>query len=267
MKKTELFMALVAAGVTTVALAELPSEPPTVVAAAQAAKPAGVALDPAQKQILDDGVAAIERKLSLTFKNIEPKFLGPGPLSGLYEMLVGGRIIYYAPEKNWLLFGEFFSPDGISQTQQRLQQLYAAEIEDLPLEQAITVGEGPTEVIEFVDPDCPYCRRWNDFAKQHPELKRRIFLVPLDGLHPSARGKSEHILCAEDPAQTLEDFYAGRIGTDRLVGCDAGKRRLTVHEDAARKLGLTGTPTLVIAGQVITGFNSARVQTLLSKEE
>lgn len=231
--------------------------------------PAIKTLSPADQAKMKKGIDKVQQKLRMTFTQVSPEFIGPGPIPGLFEMIVGGRLIYYAPEKNWLLFGEFFTPDGISETQRRLSELQMAKIKDLPLDKAITVGNGPNDVIEFVDPDCPFCKRWETFAQKRHDLTRHIFLVPLDSLHPTARGKAEHVLCASDPGKTLGDFMAGRIGTNQLKSCEKGKALLKVHEGAARKLGVTGTPTLVINGTLVAGFNPARIKTLLkfTKEE
>ncbi len=220
---------------------------------------------------LKAGIERAQKKLHMTFTGVAPEFLGPGPIPGLFEMIVGGRLIYYYPDKNWLLFGEFYTAEGISETQRRLSELQMAKIKDLPLDQAITVGNGPNDVIEFVDPDCPFCKKWEAYAQKRQDLTRHIFLVPLDSLHPTARGKAEHVLCAADPGKTLGDFLTGRIGTNQLKTCKEGQARLKVHEGAARKLGVTGTPTLVINGTLVAGFNPARIETLLkpskSKEE
>lgn len=255
---------------------------PWIVAAVIGASHAGqvsptpVSMAPAEKSqsmdkdaALADAIDKVQKKLRMTFTHVAPEFVGPGPIPGLFEMIVGGRLIYYAPEKNWLLFGEFFSPEGISETQRRLSELQQAKIKDLPLDQAITVGNGPNEVIEFIDPDCPFCKKWQMYAEKRQDLTRHIFLVPLDSLHPTARAKSEDVLCASDPGKKLSDFMNGRIGTNQLRSCEAGKQRLKVHEGAARKMGVTGTPMLVINGTLVTGFNVARIQTLLSpiKEE
>jgi len=219
-----------------------------------------------QTKVANSAVDAVQKKLQITFKNVSPEFMGPGPIKGLYELLVGNKIIYYAPEKNWLLFGAFYSPEGVNQTQQRLSSLLSSRVEALPLKEAITIGNGDTDVIEFLDPDCPYCRKWDRFISTRQDVKRHIFLVPLDRLHPTARGKAVDILCRSDPGQALEDFYKGKAGTDKLIRCPGGEHRLSIHEDAAKKLGVSGTPTLVIAGQVITGFNPARISKLLDQK-
>ena len=221
-----------------------------------------------QTRMVNKAVSEVQKKLQVTFKNVSPEFMGPGPIKGLFELLVGNKIIYYAPEKNWLLFGAFYSPEGVNETQQRLSSLLSSRVEALPLNEAITIGHGDIDVIEFVDPDCPYCRKWDRFASTRQDLKRHVFVVPLDKLHPTARAKALHVLCASDPGQALEDFYKGTAGTDKLLRCPEGERRLAVHENAAKMLGVSGTPTLVISGQVITGFNPARISKMLkSKKE
>lgn len=262
--RARLVGAVLAATIATFAGAQgVPSGDQRVGALVPQAKPSDTSLD--------EAAAAIRNKLQITFRNVLPEFIGPGPIDGLYEMVVNNQLIYYVPEKDWLLFGEFFNADGISESQRRLSQLQAKKIESLPLEDAIVIGNGPNKVIEFSDPDCPYCRRWEQFAQtHHQELTRYVFLVPLDRLHPTARGKAVDTFCAKEPGQRLEDYLLGRKGTAKLMDCEAGRRRLAIHEGAARKLGVTGTPTLVVNGTLVAGFNQARIQNLLkplSKEK
>lgn len=225
----------------------------------------GIAQQTGQDVAVKQAIAKVQKQLQVTFTGVKPEFIGPGPIDGLYELIVGGRLVYYAPAKNWLLFGEFFSPEGISETQRRLSDLQARKIKGLPLDQAVVIGDGPNTVIEFVDPDCPFCRKWEEYANQRQDLKRYIFLVPLDSLHPTARGKAIAALCSKEPGRAISDFLLGRKGSDKLISCDAGRKQLAVHEGAAQRLGVTGTPTLVINGTLVTGFNLARIQSLLEE--
>ena len=247
---------LLAGAIAVGAEQQAPATTPTSGAAAKA------------KPTMDAVAAAVRERLQVTFHNVLPEFIGPGPIDGLYEMVVNNRLIYYVPEKDWLLFGEFFNSDGISETQRRLSTLRAKAIEQLPLQQAIKIGNGPNTVIEFSDPDCPFCKRWEQYASARAsEMTRYVFLVPLDALHPTARQKAVDILCAPSPGQRLEAYLKGVKGTATLTTCREGKARLAVHERAARTLGVTGTPTLVVNGTLVTGFNPARITNLLDQKE
>lgn len=217
------------------------------------------------QQQMQAAVDAAEQKLRMTFANVSPEFVGPGPIDGLFEMIVGGRLIYFAPDQELLLFGEFYSKDGVSRTQARLSELQANKIKDLPLDKAVKIGNGPNKIIEFTDLDCPFCQAWERYAKDRKDITRYVFLMPVDSLHPTARGKSVDALCADQPGEIIGKYLQGRKGTERLQQCKKGKELLSIHESAAKRMGVTGTPTLVINGVVVAGFNQARIETLLNE--
>lgn len=213
----------------------------------------------------DEMRAAAEAQFKLTFTNTVPEFIGPSEVPGMYEVLTGGRLLYFWPDKKWLFFGEIYDATGRSISAERLGELMKGRVDALVLDEAVKVGDGPIKVIEFVDPDCPYCRQWHDLAKTRSDLTRYVFFVPQDALHPLAAKKAEHILCAKDPIKTLEGMYERADATDKLVGCEAGRSRLDHHRQYAQKLGLSGTPSLVINGQVVAGFQPARINNLLNQ--
>jgi len=216
---------------------------------------------------LRQSVERVQQQLKMTFTGLKPEFLGPSPVRGVYELLVGDKIIYYAPEAEMLFFGEFYTKNGVSHTQQRLGELQRSKLDNLPIDQAIKIGNGPNKIIEFTDLDCPFCRQWENYASQRDDITRYVFLMPVDSLHPVARAKSIDALCSDKPGDMVGSYLRGERGTDRLIQCAEGKKRLAVHEAAAQQLGVRGTPTLVINGTLVSGFNRARIQTLLDSSK
>src|SRR3546814_7289206 len=67
--------------------------------------------------------------------------------------------------------------------------------------------DAPT-VIEFTDPDCPYCRALNRYwaakAAEGKPVRRLIFFV--SGIHPEAAAKSEHILRSVEHTSELQSL-------------------------------------------------------------
>jgi protein-disulfide isomerase len=163
----------------------------------------------------------------------------------------------------------------------------------------ITVGaEGPSlgpagapvTIVEFSDFQCPYCARAGPIMKQvrerYPEQVRIVYRhLPLDRIHPLARGAAEASACA-DAQGRFWDFHdklfenQRALGVEDLnryakeLGLDAGEfekcvteRRFqqTVERDlaaateaatAAGKRGL-GTPAFFINGIMLSGAKPA----------
>ncbi len=196
-------------------------------------------------------IEAAQAKLKATFTNLTVIDFKAAPVAGLYEVNMGGRIVYYHPQAEVLIFGEIFSKDGRSLTAESLA-LTAAEIyEQLPLEKALVVGpEDGIPIIEFTDPDCPYCRQYHEFISVEP-VKRLIFFETR--IHPGAKAKAIHILCAEEPSAAFLDIYSGQQPA-RYNDCDAGRAMADEHLAISRQAGVNATPTLILDRTLVTGF-------------
>ncbi len=192
-----------------------------------------------------------QAKLKATFTNLTVIEFKAAPVAGLYEVNMGGRIVYYYPQAELLIFGEIFSKDGRSLTAESLA-LSAAEIyEQLPLEKALVVGpEDGVPIIEFTDPDCPYCRQYHDFVADEP-VKRLIFFETR--IHPAAKAKAIHILCAAEPSAVFLEIYAGKEPAS-YNDCDAGRVMADEHLAISRQVGVNATPTLIVDRTLVTGF-------------
>lgn len=133
------------------------------------------------------------------------------------------------------------------------------------LDKAIKVGSGTKMVIEFTDPDCPFCRKGAAYFVNRSDLTRYIFLNPLP-MHPNARGKAEYILSARDKAKAYEEVMAGKLDGKKLEGItEEGKKLLEEHLKMAREENARSTPTYQICGRVIQGFNQQLIEELLGK--
>ena len=196
-------------------------------------------------------IEAAQAKLKATFTNLTVIDFKAAPVAGLYEVNMGGRIVYYHPQAEVLIFGEIFSKDGRSLTAESLA-LSAAEIyEQLPLEKALVVGtEDGIPIIEFTDPDCPYCQQYHDFVVDKP-VKRLIFFETR--IHPGAKAKVIHILCAEEPSAAFLDIYSGQQPV-RYDDCDEGRAMADEHLAISRQAGVNATPTLILDRTPVTGF-------------
>jgi len=207
-------------------------------------------------------------KLQANFIDLPVADFGPAPIEGLYEFLSNDTMLYYSPEQNLLFVGEIYSKDGRSLTAVRLASLQGNGVNGLPLDKALKIGNGPKRIIEFTDPECPYCQAYNKYvAGKEAQLTRYIFFFPLNNLHPTAVAKAVHILCAHDPQVAFADVYERKIGLTGLRDCAAGRARLAEQEAIGRRLGVNSTPTLVLGdGKRVDGFDRARIAEFLSQK-
>lgn len=217
--------------------------------------------------LLAEAAAEAEQDLRQSFTNLQFEDFGPAPVKGpIYQASAGGRIIYYAPESEHLLFASVFDKNGVNVTALTQEAGTAKRLKAIDPSQALAIGpaDAPT-VIEFTDPDCPYCRAldryWAAKAAEGRHVRRLVYFV--SGIHPEAAAKAEHILCSPDKEATLKAVYAGAAPAV-LRTCPEGRARVEAHTKLVTSAGVSGTPTLILGGKVISGFQQAEIEAFLS---
>jgi protein-disulfide isomerase len=149
-------------------------------------------------------------------------------------------------------------------------------------------SKGPADaritIIEFSDFQCPYCQRALDTLQQvltkYPADVRVVYRhLPLDRIHPNARPAAEASACADEQgrfweyhdklfannrALAREDLlrYAGEVGLDaaRFQACVDERRfkdKVEADLQAARAVGISGTPAFVVDGVLLSGAQPA----------
>lgn len=183
-------------------------------------------------------------------------------INGIYEVVSGQNILYYAPEKEYIFLGEIFTRDGKSITAERKGVLAAKLVGSLPLEKAVKVGDGKKVIIEFTDPDCPYCRKASEFLAKKTDVTRYVFFAPL--AHPAAISKIEYILSSENKAKAYEEMMLGmEIPKAAPAVSNEVKALAQEHLELAKKMGVQGTPTFFISGQQVVGADTKKIDQLL----
>jgi thiol:disulfide interchange protein DsbC len=208
-----------------------------------------------------------EKQLSQTFTNLQFEDFEPAPVHGpIYQASAGGRIIYYAPESEHLLFASIFDKNGVNLTGLAQEAGTAKRLKAIDTTLAFAIGpeDAPT-VIEFTDPDCPYCRAldryWAAKAAEGKPVRRLVFFV--SGIHPEAAAKAEHVLCSTDKVAAFKTVYTGAAPAV-LRTCAEGRAKVEAHARIVASAGITGTPTLIAGGKLISGFQQAEIETFLS---
>lgn len=215
------------------------------------------------------------KTLALTFPNYEVEDVRRAEIPGLIEVYAGGRIVYFAPDQDLLVMGEIYSANGVPLTQKKITQFAAEKAAGIDLKEAITVGDGATQVIAFVDPDCGYCKSAHEwFAKQaFKNVSTHTFLMSTLG-RISAHARAMQAVCApkELREEAIRQLYerGSPTGQGELLSCDFGEAHLTAHAEIARKVGVYATPFYLVKTpsatryEVIAGFDRERLGSLLA---
>lgn len=187
-------------------------------------------------------------------------------IKGVYEVYNGRQVYYYLPESDVVFAGNIITRDGKNLTQESNARRMAAKLARLPLGQALKIGNGKTAVVEFIDPDCHFCRLSFDFlSKRKKDITLYVFFYPLS--RESAR-KVQHILCAADKALAYDDVFSGKLDQDgklNLCNDKEVENVLRAHQEASAAIGVRATPLFYIKGQVVPGFDEPVIEKLLKE--
>lgn len=143
-------------------------------------------------------------------------------------------------------------------------------------------GDGPVELVEFADFECPYCRDaapsiQRVLARLEGRVRFRFRHFPVVGRHPHAERAAQaaeaagvqgrfwelyDVMFERQDALEEEDLvaYARELGLDAERFADdlrAGRFAAVVAEDraAGEAAGVTGTPAFFVAGERHRGFH------------
>ena len=138
---------------------------------------------------------------------------------------------------------------------------------NLEFEKSITIGSGPKTVVEFTDPDCPYCRKASKYFEGRSDVTRHIFFYPLP-MHPKAKEKIQYVLSQQDKAKAYHMMMSGTL--DRRPNFETNSRGIKLQEEQleiAKKNNIDATPTFLINGRVIEGFDLKKIEEALGPKK
>ena len=217
----------------------------------------------------------VEKRLRADFPDLPFSSISLSPVAGLYEIAAGQDIYYYALDDGILVVGQMYNKSKQNITAARMQELAAKydqervqKSKDLPLDKAVKTGSGKNTVIEFTDPDCPFCRKAAEFFAKRTDVTKYTFFAPLP-MHPDAGNKVRYILCQKDRGKAFEEVMNGKLDKDKYETCkDAGVDELVKsHEAVVAKMGISGTPLFIVNGAAaIYGADIPQLARLLGKD-
>jgi thiol:disulfide interchange protein DsbC len=220
------------------------------------------------------GVTDVEKKLQTDFSDLKFESVAPSPVAEIYEVVAGQSIYYYAPKEGILVAGQMFDKTKRNLTAERMQEIHAKyeqeivrKAKDLPLDKAVKVGTGKNIVIEFTDPDCPYCRKAAEFFEKRTDVTKYTFFIPLP-MHPDAKNKVRYILCQKDKGKAFEEIMKGKLDNTKYETCTSAEVDdvIKVHESIEAKMGISGTPFFIIGDTSISGADFPKLEQELWKK-
>ena len=178
------------------------------------------------------------------------------PIAGLYELRVGGDIIYSDDQANYLIYPSRDAsarlPDGhlfdtrnnTDLTDQRLARIMQKEVPRLPYGDALVFkqGNGTRRMVVFEDPNCHFCRDAERNFMQLKDVTIYTFLIPILGDDSVAKART--IWCSKNNAQAWRTWMLDGVMPPRPMGkCDLAV--LDRNLDLAARHHLNYTPAII----------------------
>jgi len=203
-----------------------------------------------------------DTKLDQAKKKVEAAMPGisfdefkPSAVPGLYEAVVGTRVVYFSADGGYMLNGDMVDLSSRKNLSEAKRATLLSKLLD-QIGEANMIVMSPANpkrtITVFTDVDCPYC------AKLHlevPELNKngvkvRYLLFPRGGLGTKTYDRSVAVWCAADRVKAVGIAKAG--GKIEMKTCD---NPVAKHYQLGKDLGIEGTPTIFVDdGQVMPGY-------------
>ena len=204
--------------------------------------------------------ALIRKTLESRLQGVKVEGVVKTPYLGLWDVRVGDELLYTDEKVSYIFSGNVLDGRNMKNlTEERLQKLTAIKFEDLPFSQAFKVvrGNGRRQLAIFEDPNCGFCKRFEQDLAKLDDVTVHVFLYPI--LSQNSVDKSKAVWCSSDRAKAWSDLMLGSGSPSMSRGCD---NPVDKNLELGRRMRIDGTPTTFLAnGQRIVGarFNDIKL--------
>lgn len=208
----------------------------------------------------EEDIAALRANIKKEMPSINVDRIAATPIAGLFEVVVGGRVIYLTRDARYLVDGDLVnlrSQTNLTESSRaaiRVQILESVGEENMVVFQP-QKGPAKHSITVFTDVSCPYCVRLHKEIDLLTEggTKVRYLLYPRAGIGSPAHNTMVSVWCAENRRDALTKAKFGESIPEKK--CD---NPIAEHVKVAQQLGLQGTPMIILEnGQVIPGYRPA----------
>ena len=197
--------------------------------------------------------ATVKAALQKKFPDIAIESVIKTPMAGIYEVFANGQLIY-ADEKAAYLFTNASLIDTdkkVNLTEERMNRLTAIRFDQLPLDLAFkkVKGKGTRKLAYFGDPNCGYCKKFEQDLTKINDVTVYVFLYPVLG--PDSLAKAKSIWCSKDRVKAWDDQLVNGIAPTAPGGCDTPIDKILAF---GKQKNINGTPTMFFTdGQRVPG--------------
>jgi thiol:disulfide interchange protein DsbC len=204
-----------------------------------------------------EDVANIKKVLSTLMPQATPDSIKPAAFPGMYEAIYGPQVIYVSADGRYMLEGDLYDLKNRTNLTETKRRAGRAKVINAIDEKSMIVFAPEKDKVKYVitaftDVDCGYCRKLHKQIKEYNDLgiEMRYLAYPRSGVNTPSYFKAVSVWCSADRRKAMTEAKSGAKMEKK--DCD---NPVKAHMAAAKEVGVSGTPTLVLeTGQVIPGY-------------
>jgi thiol:disulfide interchange protein DsbC len=190
---------------------------------------------------------------------INPKMqidqVGPAPLPGFQEVIVGGQAVYVSDDGKYLMQGALYDIAAKKDLgEASMARVRSRMLKSMPVSDRIVFAPPNPKytVAIFTDVECGYCRKLHsqiaDYNRQG--IAVQYLAYPRMGLGSEDFRKMVAVWCSADPRKALTDAK-----NDRPVPYRNCTNPVTMQYNMGQRMGLQGTPMILTSdGTQLGGY-------------
>lgn len=193
--------------------------------------------------------------LSKVIPNITKDKVSKTPIVGLYQVLVGARVVYASEDGRYVVQGEMI--DLVSRENMTDQALKVARKSELAKidDKIMIIFPAKNEkhkITIFSDIDCGYCRKLHAQISSYTDagITVRYLFFPRSGPNTESYFKAVSVWCAKDRNKALTDAKLNDKVANKTCANPVDE-----HMRMAQVFGVAGTPAIIADdGTMVPGF-------------
>lgn len=206
---------------------------------------------------------ALQERFSASLRGILPDVevtqVRPSPLTGIYEVSLGPKILYMSEDGRFVFSGDLMDlQERRNLSEERRSEARLEAFARSGTDRMIEFGpKNPKHVMYvYTDVDCTYCRRFHQEigVLNKAGIAVRYLAYPRAGIGSDSYKKAVSVWCAKDQQQALTDAKAGK--KIKSANCD---NPVAEHFAMGQAMGVRGTPTIILDnGEELGGYVPAK---------
>lgn len=202
---------------------------------------------------------AIREALAKSMPSVKVGLIKPSEISGLFEVTVGGNIVYVSGDGKYLIQGHLVDVAARTDlTEEKLSGTRKQALENLGVDKMIVFKPKVSKytVSIFTDIDCGYCRKLHSEIDQYMAegITIQYLFFPRAGKGSDSYHKAISVWCADDRKAALTAAKKGETPPSKT--CD---NPIDEHMQLAEEFEVKGTPMMVTEkGNIFPGYLPAK---------